>query len=246
MKNKVITTGKTIEDAIQAALTQLNTTRSKISYRVLEEPSKGFFGLIGVRNAKVEVTLIEEEVPEKEKEETLFSDFAMDPVDEKIEQEEKPRKVLSEQEAVEEAKKFLLNVLETMGLNADVELLTRDGNYLFNMYGEGLGLIIGRRGQTLDSLQYLVNTVANRYSEKRIRIILDAENYRSKRKETLEQLAERIANQVRRSGKPVRLEPMNPAERKIIHTYLQGRKGICTYSEGTEPYRRIVISNQNK
>lgn len=82
--------------------------------------------------------------------------------------------------------------------------------------------------------------------QKKVRIILDAENYRAKRKDTLEQLAERIASQVKRSGKPVRLEPMNPAERKIIHTYLQGRKGISTYSEGSEPYRRIVISNQSR
>ncbi len=244
--NKITTTGKTIEDAIQSALTQLNTTRDKVNYRVLEEPSKGFFGLIGVKEAKIEVTMIEELIPEEPKEEVSISEPEMDPVVEVTEKEEKNHRVLNEQEVVEEAKQFLLNVLETMGLNAGVERLSRDGNILFNIYGEGLGLIIGRRGQTLDSLQYLVNTVANRYSEKRVRIILDAENYRSKRKETLEQLADRIAAQVRRSGKPVRLEPMNPAERKIIHTYLQGRKGISTFSEGSEPYRRIVISNQNR
>jgi spoIIIJ-associated protein len=244
--NKITTTGKTIEDAIQSALTKLNTTRSKVTYRVLEEPSKGLFGLFGVKEAKVEVTLIEELVPEEPAEEVSISEPEMDPVVEITEEEEKSHRILNEQETVEEAREFLLNVLQTMGLNAGVERLSRDGNILFNIYGEGLGLIIGRRGQTLDSLQYLVNTVANRYSEKRVRIILDAENYRAKRKDTLEQLAERIASQVKRSGKPVRLEPMNPAERKIIHTYLQGRKGISTYSEGSEPYRRIVISNQSR
>ena len=96
--------------------------------------------------------------------------------------EDKPARVLSSQEAVEEAENFLLDVLQTMGLDAQVERLSRDGNVLFNISGEGLGLIIGRRGQTLDSLQYIVNTVANRYSEKRIRIVLDAENYRSREK----------------------------------------------------------------
>lgn len=243
--NKITTTGKTIEDAIQSALTQLNTSREKVTYRVLEVPRKGFLG-IGVKEAKVEVTMSEELIPEKTEKEESISKPEMDPVVEVTAMEEKNHRVLNEQEVVEEAKQFLLNVLETMGLNAGVERLSRDGNILFNIYGEGMGLIIGRRGQTLDSLQYLVNTVANRYSEKRVRIILDAENYRSKRKDTLEQLAERIASQVKRSGKPVRLEPMNPAERKIIHTYLQGRKGISTFSEGSEPYRRIVISNQNR
>lgn len=164
--NKITTTGKTIEDAIQSALTKLNTTRSKVTYRVLEEPSKGLFGLFGVKEAKVEVTLIEELVPEEPAEEVSISEPEMDPVVEITEEEEKSHRILNEQETVEEAREFLLNVLQTMGLNAGVERLSRDGNILFNIYGEGLGLIIGRRGQTLDSLQYLVNTVANRYSEK--------------------------------------------------------------------------------
>lgn len=238
--NKVTTTGKTIDEAIQVALSRLNTTKDRITYRVVEEPSKGFLGLIGVREAKVEVTLLEEVKEELDDCPVLAPE--VDPVVDEAVEEESRQRVVSDREAVEEARLFLLDVLKTMGLDAGVERLMKEGNVLFNIYGEGLGLIIGRRGQTLDSLQYIVNTVANRHSDKRIRILLDAENYRSKRKETLEQLADRIASQVRRSGKPVRLEPMNPAERKIIHTYLQGRKGICTYSEGVEPYRRIVIN----
>lgn len=238
--NKVTTTGKTIDEAIQVALKRFNASIDQVTYKVLEEPSKGFFGLIGVRGAKVEVTL-KEEVIEEPKEIPVIVPEEVPVVSEEL-VEVRPGRVLSSQEAVEEAQNFLLTVLKTMGLDAGVEKSSREGNVLFNISGEGLGLIIGRRGQTLDSLQYIVNTVANRYAEKRIRIILDAENYRSKRKETLEQLADRISLQVKRSGKPVRLEPMNPAERKIIHTYLQGKKGVATFSEGTEPHRRIVIS----
>src|SRR5690606_7755171 len=117
----------------------------------------------------------------------------------------------------------------------------RDG-VVFELKGEKIGVLIGKRGQTLDSLQYLVNLVANKHSEGYIRITLDAENYRSRRKEALEQLATRIGQKAIKTKKEVILEPMNALERKIIHLTLQNVKGIKTYSEGVEPNRRIVVA----
>jgi spoIIIJ-associated protein len=247
---KVTATGKTVEDAIHSALQQLQAPRDMIEYRVIEEPSKGFFGLIGVRDAKVEVTL--QEPPEEDKGAIVLEESSViEPVPEpetavsfpEEEQEEVVHKqVAIKLDAVKQGKAFLEEVLATMGLDAEVEEQTKDGNPTFIIKGQGLGLIIGRRGQTLDSLQYLVNVVANRHADKRMRILLDAENYREKRKEALEQLADKMANQVIKSRKAVRLEPMNPAERKIIHSRLQKHAKVETYSEGTEPYRRVVIS----
>ena len=108
--------------------------------------------------------------------------------------------------------------------------------------GEDMGILIGKRGQTLDSLQYLTSLVVNRVTAQFVRVKLDTEDYRRRRKETLENLANNIARKVRKTGHPVSLEPMNPYERRIIHSYLQNNRYVETYSEGTEPYRHVVIS----
>lgn len=200
---KVTVTAKTVDEAVSLALAQLNATKDQVTVTILEEPSKGFFGLIGARQAKLEV--------EKK----------IDPI--------------------QEAKSFLLDVLHNMNIQADVLIQKRSDYLIFEIVGEDLGIVIGRRGQTLESLQLLVNTVANRYSESFIRILLDAENYRQKRKVTLEQLADRLAEKVLRTGQQVKLEPMNSQERKIIHSRLQDRTKISTYSEGKDPHRYIVI-----
>lgn len=247
---KVTATGKTVEEAIQSALQQLQATRDMVTYHILEEPSKGFFGLIGVRDAKVEV-ILQEQPKENESasavtaEESSVSEPVPEPeatvsfLDE--ESAEAPKQA-TKVDAIRQGKAFLEEVLTTMGLKVEVEEQKQDDNPVFNIKGSGLGLIIGRRGQTLDSLQYLVNVVANRHADKRVRIVLDAENYREKRKEALEQLADRMAGQAAKTRKPVRLEPMNPAERKIIHSRLQKHPKVETFSEGTEPYRRVVIA----
>lgn len=247
---KVTATGKTVEDAIQSALQELRVAREMVTYRVLEEPSKGFLGLIGVRDARVEV-ILEEKAAEVESpavaQELSVSEPVPEPEHQPLvssaqEEVEEESKVATQVNATQQGKAFLEEVLSTMGIDAEVEEQKKDGNPLFIIKGRGLGLIIGRRGQTLDSLQYLVNVVANRHADKRMRIVLDAENYREKRKEALEQLADRIANQVVKSRKPIRLEPMNPAERKIIHSRLQKHPKVETFSEGSEPYRRVVIA----
>lgn len=201
---KVIVTAKTVEAAIEKALRQLNTSRDNIRVTVLEEPSRGFLGLFGVRPAKVEAELV------------------TTPVDDAVQ--------------------FLKDVLVTMGVTAKVEVQTDSHPVVIDIRGEELGMVIGRHGQTLDALQYLVNIVANRRHEGYTRFQLDAQGYRRRREESLQQLAERIARQVLKTGKAVALEPMTPMERKVIHTHIQKYDRLTTYSEGEEPRRRVVVT----
>ena len=142
------------------------------------------------------------------------------------------------------AKKFLTDVFAAMGITAAVDLVydKENDSMDINIDGDEMGVLIGKRGQTLDSLQYLVSLVINKNSENYIKVKLDTENYRARRKETLENLAKNIAYKVKRTRKPVSLEPMNPYERRIIHSALQNDKYVETYSEGEEPYRKVVIN----
>lgn len=141
------------------------------------------------------------------------------------------------------AKRFLDNVLEAMNIESEVKAIFLEENSTvdINIVGDDMGVVIGKRGQTLDSLQYLVSLVINKHSDNYIKVKLDTENYRARRKETLENLARNIAYKVKRTRKSVTLEPMNPYERRIIHSAIQSDKSIQTYSEGEEPYRKVVI-----
>ena len=139
---------------------------------------------------------------------------------------------------------FLHDVLKAMGMG-EVEFTSEvdeDGALAIEMKGENMGILIGKRGQTLDSLQYLTNRVANKSQEGYVRVKLDTEDYRRRRKQTLENLAKNIAYKVKRTRKPVSLEPMNPYERRIIHSALQNDERVSTHSEGEEPYRRVVVT----
>ena len=140
-----------------------------------------------------------------------------------------------------------VEVLKTMNLEAKVEVVEEEESVIFNILGENMGTIIGYRGETLDSLQYLLSLVVNKdHNVPYKRITLDTENYRSKREETLKHLAEKTAAKVLKSGRAFKLEPMNPYERRIIHSALQGRNDVYTYSDGEEPRRRIVVDIKNK
>ena len=141
------------------------------------------------------------------------------------------------------ARQFLDDVFEKMGIDVDLEMLFNDeeNTLSINMSGDRMGMLIGKRGQTLDSLQYLTNLVVNKGSDEYIRVKMDTEDYRHRRKETLENLARNMAYKARRSRKSVSLEPMNPYERRIIHYALQDEENISTHSEGEEPYRHVVI-----
>ncbi|WP_028594523.1 RNA-binding cell elongation regulator Jag/EloR [Paenibacillus assamensis] len=254
----LIVSGKTIEHAIQKGLAELGVTQDRVQVRILEQPSKGFFGLIGTKPAKVELT-VEEAAQTEDKplaakgqseegkastssavqavpEEQALSDSAQS-------EEKTVRASVQDQTAgVEEAKQFILDVTQSMGLEVEIAIVKRKDTVVFDISGSDLGLIIGRRGQTLDSLQYLANLVANRYSEQHVRLVLDAEQFRDRRKQTLESLAERLATKTVRTHKEMILEPMTPQERKIIHAKLQDHPKVKTYSKGEEPNRRIVIA----
>ncbi|MFC5703153.1 RNA-binding cell elongation regulator Jag/EloR [Cohnella faecalis] len=203
---KLVASGKSVEDAVRNGLAQLGVLEDRVKVAVLEQPSKGLFGLIGAKEARVELEL------------------------------------LPEPDGVIEAIAFLSEVSSAMGLSVTVERLDELESVRLNVMGSDLGLLIGRRGQTLDSLQYLVNIVANRHSNRHLRIVLDAEQFRERRRHTLESLAERMASRVIRSRKEIVLEPMTSQERKIIHARLQGHSEVKTYSQGDEPNRRIVIA----
>lgn len=209
---KIVASGKTIEDAVRNGLTELQVTEDRVQVTILEQPSKGLFGLIGVKEAKVQIELL----PEPE----------LEPVD-----------------AVNETERFITEVASKMGLDIIITRKeSRDGLTL-TLSGSGdLGMLIGRRGQTLDALQYLVNIVANRYADSHIRIVLDAEDFRERRRKTLEDLSDRLAGHVIRTRKEIVLEPMSPHERKIIHSQLQDHAKVRTFSKGEEPNRRIVIT----
>ncbi|MBB2184742.1 protein jag [Lachnospiraceae bacterium MD1] len=142
------------------------------------------------------------------------------------------------------AKKFLQDVFQAMNIQAEIQVLYDQENATLeiNVDGEEMGVLIGKRGQTLDSLQYLISLVINKNSENYVKVKLDTENYRERRKETLENLAKNIAFKVKRTRKPISLEPMNPYERRIIHSALQNDKYVETYSEGEEPYRKVVVN----
>lgn len=201
--------GKTVDEAVDKALKELNVTKDEVEINIIDEGSKGIFGIFKTKDAKIEVT-----VKENYK---------------------------------EDAQKFLENVLKSMGILAKVKIKEQNDVLKINLVGSNMGLIIGHRGETLDSLQYLVGLVVNKNNrEKYKKVSLDTENYRYKREETLKKLAEKLAYKVRKTNKVVKLEPMNPYERRIIHATLQDNNNIVTYSEGQEPHRRVIIDLKKK
>ena len=148
-----------------------------------------------------------------------------------------------EDSTIKACEEFLYNVMKTMDMEVEiVSKIDEEGALSIEMNGKNMGILIGKRGQTLDALQYLTNRVANKMQDGYVRVKLDTEDYRRRRKETLENLAKNIAHKVKKTRRPVSLEPMNPYERRIIHSALQGDKSVTTHSEGEEPYRRVVVT----
>ena len=147
------------------------------------------------------------------------------------------------EEAKSAVEGFLADTLKAMGMEVELtSVIEEDGSLTVDMKGENMGILIGKRGQTLDSLQYLANRVANKHQDGYVRVKLDTENYRARREETLKHLAKNIAHKVKRNRRPVALEPMNPYERRIIHSALQSDPCVTTHSEGEEPYRKVVVT----
>ena len=226
-------TGKSVEEAITNACTKLGIPSSKLDYEVIDEGSSGFLG-IGSKPALIKARVKEEK--------EIVAESVKEVVKEEVKETVKNSSDTANVEEV--AKNFLNDVFAAMKMEVIVDTKYDDAEKTLDidMRGEEIGVLIGKRGQTLDSLQYLVSLVVNKGRADYIRVKLDTENYRERRKETLENLAKNIAYKVKRTKRPVSLEPMNPYERRIIHSALQNDKYVTTHSEGEEPFRRVVVS----
>ena len=243
---EITVSAKTLDDAITEALIQLGITSDMLEYDVIEKGSSGFLG-IGSKQAVIRAWRKKTEVKEAISEVKLDEKSAKK--QKKNESRESKELADVEEATIAACEKFLYDVLAAMGMG-DVKVnscVDEDGALSIEMNGKNMGILIGKRGQTLDSLQYLTNRVANKMQDGYVRVKLDTEDYRRRRKETLENLAKNVAYKVKRTKKAVSLEPMNPYERRIIHSALQSDKYVSTHSEGEEPYRRVVVTlSRNK
>ena len=260
---------KTVDDAINEGLARLGTTSDKMEVDVIERESSGFLGLFGKHDAKVRVRLKEIKpapVLEKKVVKDTKPASVRNNVETKTEEkpvvdiQRKPKKKFDEIEKIEpvsadrqekaktDAIKFLTDVFKAMRLEAsiNVEFDAAENELSIDVKAEDMGVLIGKRGQTLDSLQYIVSLAINKDSNEYVKVKLDSENYRIRRKETLENLAKNIASKVKRTGRQVSLEPMNSFERRIIHSALQGDPDCETFSEGNDPYRKVVVKPKNE
>lgn len=252
--------GTDVDAAVKLALDDLKLTIDEVDVTVLEQPSRGFFGigskLALVRVEKKKAQEVEVKEPEHKEEhvskktEKAQTQKTVAPKKEVKKEEIKDTKETKIIETIEEnlvpcedheALRFLREVTKEMALNLDIDAKQGEETLYLNIQGKDSGTIIGKRGQTLDAIQYLTSLVVNKGSEDYVRVVVDAENYRAKREKTLEALAYRLANKVIKTKRSVKLEPMNPYERKVIHAALHDHPKVMTRSEGQDPYRRVVI-----
>ena len=272
MNGSIRVSAKTVDDAITEALIQLGVTSDRLEYEVIEKGSAGFLGIgmkqavlearrkPEPKEEKVEEPVVEEPVkaepkkveavqPQKaaaekkadEPQKAAFEKAVEKEVKEEVKKETKLVEV--QPQTIKAVEDFLKNTMKAMDMEVELKTeIDQDGALCVDMSGEHMGILIGKRGQTLDSLQYLANRVANKHQEGYVRVKLDTENYRARREETLRHLAKNIAHKVKRNRRPVALEPMNPYERRIIHSALQSDPYVMTHSEGEEPFRKVVIT----
>lgn len=244
-------TAKNLSDAITEACQKLTVTSDRLYYEVIEEGSSGFLG-IGYKPTVIKAAIKEEVEKEKaaqekevkEKEAPVKSEAPKESKTVETVKSEKTSSPVSDGTLKKRAEVFLKDVFQAMDMTVSVSVKydAADQSMDIDLSGDQMGILIGKRGQTLDSLQYLVSLVVNKDSADYIRVKVDTENYRERRKETLENLAKNMAYKVKRTKRPLSLEPMNPYERRIIHSALQNDKYVTTHSEGDEPFRRVVVT----
>lgn len=201
---QVTASGKTVDDAVQSALQQLNANQDQVNIDIIDEGKKGLFGIFGAKRAIVKVT------------------FKEDPID--------------------LATEYLENLAQVFSTDISINVSQKEKELTFNLSGDKIAMIIGKRGQTLNAIQHLVQVMINRQSKDYYRVIVDAEGYRARREATLKQLAERLADKALKIKRKVTLEPMPSFERKIIHSVLQNHLRVETNSEGSDPNRFVVIT----
>ena len=236
MLKSIVSEGKTTNEAIENGLKELNVSKNMVDIKVLEnEEKRSFFSILAPRVVKVELTL----------KENTGNNEKVDYSEKIIKKEEKVVDIKELERAQINIKEFLENFISKVSdspYKCEVEI--KNQNIEVNITGENLGFLIGYRGDVLNSIQTIISSVANKNNNSRIKVILDIENYRNKRKGVLEELAVKVSKTVSKTGKPVTLEPMGAYERKIIHSKLQDNKYVTTHSVGEEPNRRIVISKK--
>lgn len=250
---------KTVDEAITKASLEFEVSSENLEIQIVSEGKVGFLGfgtkpaIIKAAKKEVEKSLPKE--PKKKPTEVIKEEVKenIPEIEKEIEQPREEKKVVvrSEEEIANmkaEAEKFLGGVFRAMNMEVEIKMEYKpsEGNLDIEFVGNDMGILIGKRGQTLDSLQYLTSLVVNKGTQGYVRVKLDTEDYRNRRKETLENLARSIAYKVRKTRKTVSLEPMNPYERRIIHSALQGNRYVETYSEGNEPYRHVVVKLKNR
>ncbi|MDO5713930.1 MAG: RNA-binding cell elongation regulator Jag/EloR [Tissierellia bacterium] len=276
----VIKTGKTVDEAVESALKELRLKRDQVEIEVLEQPSKGFLGLIGGKEATVKVSEIQN--TEDLLKEILQDDFSetkkkniqkekplkrekmkKETVKEKVIEKDivketpvihEPKEVkeidekvyLTDEEQDKKIEEYIAKIMKSLDLDYQLEITRTPEVIHVNLVGapEKMGIVIGKRGVTLDAIQYLLSLIVNKNRENYIRVSLDSSGYREKREETLRNLAQKMAKKVLKTSRSIRLEPMNAAERRIIHSSLQDFNGVSTHSEGREPYRKVVIHKE--
>lgn len=232
MPNSIISEGKTTAEAIENGIKRLNVSKDKVEVKVLEnEQKRSFFSILTPRIVKVELT-----IKENTKEPTVNK--------EKVKNKEYNKNAEEIENAKKEIESFLQSFISKVDTELEYEVKVEDNIIKINVEGKSSGLLIGYRGETLNSLQVILSAIANKKAKERIQVILNIANYKEKREKILEELAEKVSKTVLRTGKNITLEPMSAYERKIIHSKLQGNKRVETYSIGEGENRRIVIAKK--
>ena len=236
--------GKTTEDAMEEASRQLNLPAEELNFDILEPGSAGIFGLVGGKKAKIRVTVESPEQADEEKEKIWVTIESPEQADEEKEKTrvtvEGPEQV-DEEKGLEIAKETLENILIRIPVEATVEAHQMDGKLTLNIEGDRSGLLIGRKGKTLDALQFIVNKIVNKALERRVNVVVDSENYRKRREESLVQLALKMGDKAKRIRKPVATNPLNPHDRRIVHLALKEDEGLDTRSRGEGLLKKVVI-----
>lgn len=228
----VTKTAESVEEAVKAALEELGTTKDQVNIEVIQEPSAGFLG-VGKKDAEVKVTLIDKEQPiassDDSDDDTYYGD------DENFEGD-------TATEAEDAAVNFVAEVLSGIGIHGNMDSYREDDTIYISVTGSDCASAIGRHGETLDAISYMTNLIANKHSDERVHVHLDVGGYKKHREQVLKNLAGKAASRAVRTGRKVDMEPMNPAQRRLVHAYLQDFEGVTTHSEGTEPNRHIVVT----
>ena len=229
MEKSVVKTGKTVEEAVAAALEELGVSESEAKVEIMNESEGGFLGLGKQAEVKVTCEVSDEAESQDAEDDTYYGD------DESFEGD-------AASEAEEAAVNFVAEVLSGIGIHGNMDSYREDDTIYISVSGSDCGAAIGRHGETLEAISYMTNLIANKHSEERVHVHLDVGGYRKHREQVIKNLADKAVYKVKRYGKKYVMEPMNPAERRIVHSYLQGVNGVTTHSEGEEPSRCVVVT----